>query len=146
MAWVESSCPSDCGKVGGTLAIIFAFLRPPKQSHNHLGSYSRPRPSLIFKVGYTDSELLLKFIGYFPDYLSALSRTLLRFFWTTFVETAVYNYIPCDHFRGKNAQADVPELYQKELISKLTFEIITPPPPPKKKTKTKIRKEKRRKN
>ena len=38
-----------------------------------------------------DSELLLKFIGYFPDYLSALSRTLLRlfFFWTTFVETAV---------------------------------------------------------
>ena len=23
-----------------------------------------------------DSELLLKFIGYFPDYLSALSRTL----------------------------------------------------------------------
>ena len=32
---------------------------------------------------------LLKFIGYLPDYLSALSRTLLRFFWTTFVETAV---------------------------------------------------------
>ena len=30
---------------------------------------------------------LLKFIEYFPDYLSALSRTL---FWTTFVETAVY--------------------------------------------------------
>ena len=42
-----------------------------------------------------DSELLtclLKFIEYFPDYLSALSRTLLRFFWTTFVETAVYIY------------------------------------------------------
>ena len=41
-----------------------------------------------------DSELLtclLKFIEYFPDHLSALSRTLLRFFfWTTFVETAVY--------------------------------------------------------
>ena len=53
------------------------------------------------------SELVLKFIKYFPDYLSALSRTLLRFFvvvvvvvvvlfvclfvfWTTFVETAVY--------------------------------------------------------
>ena len=39
-----------------------------------------------------DSELLtclLKFIEYFPDYLSALSLTLLRFFWTTFVETAV---------------------------------------------------------
>ena len=29
--------------------------------------------------------------GNFPDYLSALSRTLLRFFWTTFVETAVYS-------------------------------------------------------
>ena len=40
-----------------------------------------------------DSELLtclLKFIEYFADYLSALSRTLLRFFWTTFVETAVF--------------------------------------------------------
>ena len=35
-----------------------------------------------------DSELLLKFIGHFPDYLSALSRTLLRFFCTTAVETA----------------------------------------------------------
>ena len=32
---------------------------------------------------------LFKFIEYFPGYLSALSRTLLRFFWTTFVETAV---------------------------------------------------------
>ena len=41
-----------------------------------------------------ESELLtclLKFVEYFPYYLSALSRTLLRFFfWTTFVETAVY--------------------------------------------------------
>ena len=40
-----------------------------------------------------DSELLtrlLKFIKYFPDYLSVLSRTILRFFWTTSVETAVY--------------------------------------------------------
>ena len=36
------------------------------------------------------SHCLLKFIEYFPDYLSALSRTLLRFFWTTFVKTAVY--------------------------------------------------------
>ena len=35
-----------------------------------------------------DSELLLKVIGYFPDYLSSLSRTLLRSFRTTFVETA----------------------------------------------------------
>ena len=39
------------------------------------------------------SELLtclLKFIDYFPDYLSALSRTLLRLLWTNFVETTVY--------------------------------------------------------
>ena len=41
-----------------------------------------------------DSELrvYLKFIEYFPDYLSALSRTLVRFFWTTFVETAVFAF------------------------------------------------------
>ena len=41
-----------------------------------------------------DSELLtclLKFIEYFPDYLSALSRTLVCLFWTTFVETAVHS-------------------------------------------------------
>ena len=31
-------------------------------------------------AGNLDSERLLKFIGYFPDYLSALFRTLLRFF------------------------------------------------------------------
>ena len=46
-----------------------------------------------------DSELLtclLKFIEYFPDHLSALSHTLLRFFWTTFVETAVYIFIYID--------------------------------------------------
>ena len=45
---------------------------------------------------------LLKFIEYFPDYLSALSRTLLRFFWTTFVETAVYTlFVPRGLFRIK---------------------------------------------
>ena len=37
-----------------------------------------------------DSELLLKFIEYFPDYLLALSCMLVGFSWTTFVETAVY--------------------------------------------------------
>ena len=31
-------------------------------------------------------RVYLKFIEYFPDNLSALSRTLLRLFWTTFVE------------------------------------------------------------
>ena len=38
-----------------------------------------------------DFELLLKFIGYFLAYLSALSHMLLCFFLITFVETAVYN-------------------------------------------------------
>ena len=37
-----------------------------------------------------DAELLLNFFGYFPDYLLELSRTLLRFSWTTFVETVVF--------------------------------------------------------
>ena len=36
------------------------------------------------------SELLLKFIGYFSDYLFALSLTFLRLFWTTFVEIAAF--------------------------------------------------------
>ena len=41
-----------------------------------------------------DSELLSKFIGYFPDYLSVLSCTLLHFlFWTTFAETTVYEAV-----------------------------------------------------
>ena len=31
-------------------------------------------------AGNKDSDILLKFIGFFPDYLSSLSRTLLRFF------------------------------------------------------------------
>ena len=47
---------------------------------------------LSFQRGY-----LKLFIEQFPDYLSALSHTLLGFFWTTFVETAVYHietYIP----------------------------------------------------
>ena len=34
------------------LGDVAYYYHPPKQSHNHLGSYSRPRPSLIFKVGY----------------------------------------------------------------------------------------------
>ena len=36
---------------------------------------------------------LLKFIEHFPDYLSVLSRMLLCFSWTTFVETAVYENV-----------------------------------------------------
>ena len=49
IAWVESSCPSDCGKVWGDVG--HRIQRPPKQSHNPLVSYSRPRPSLIFQSG-----------------------------------------------------------------------------------------------
>ena len=53
IAWVESSCPSDCGKVWGDVRYCHRIQRPPKQSHNHLGSYSRPRLSLFSKVGYS---------------------------------------------------------------------------------------------
>ena len=52
IAWVESSCPSDCGKVWGDVGYCHCIQRPPKQSHNRLDNYSRPRPSLIFKVGH----------------------------------------------------------------------------------------------
>ena len=38
----------------------------------------------ILKKKIMDSELLLKCIGYFPEYLLALLRTLLHFFWKTF--------------------------------------------------------------
>ena len=54
IAWVESSCPSDCGKVWGDVGYCHRIQCPPKQSHNRLDNYSRPRPSLIFKVGHTD--------------------------------------------------------------------------------------------
>ena len=53
-------------------------------------SIARYLKSSLYGRDIMDSELLLKFTEYFPDYLSALLRTLLSFFWTTFVETAVY--------------------------------------------------------
>ena len=52
IAWVKSSCPSDCGKVWGDVGYNHRIECPPKQSHIRLSSYSRPRPSLILKVGY----------------------------------------------------------------------------------------------
>ena len=59
--------------------------------HSTLPSHiARDLKSSLYGRGTMDSKLLLKFIGYFPEYLSALSRTLLRFFWTTFAETAVF--------------------------------------------------------
>ena len=53
MAWVESNFPSDCGIVwgGGTLNAMIIANVPPIPSHTHLGSYSRRRLSLFFKVG-----------------------------------------------------------------------------------------------
>ena len=60
-----------------------------------------------------NSELLtclLKFIDYFPDYLSALSRTLLRLFWTTFVETAVLKNKKQHHQQIKNKQKSASQL------------------------------------
>ena len=54
-------------------------------------SIARHLKSSLYGRNIKDSELLLKFIGHFPDNFSALSRTLLGFFWTTFVETAVYD-------------------------------------------------------
>ena len=53
MAWVESNCPRDCGIVcWGDAECDDNSQRPPKPSHNHLGSYSQPRLSLFSKVGY----------------------------------------------------------------------------------------------
>ena len=55
---------------------------------------------------------LLKFIEYFPDNLSALSRTLLRFFWTTFVETAVYELIIAVMYETTTLRKKKPEKIQ----------------------------------
>ena len=52
-----------------------------------------------------DSELLLKFTEYFPDCLSALSYMLLRFSWTTFVETAVCKLNLTESMRTHTEQA-----------------------------------------
>ena len=41
---------------------------------------ARHLKSSLYGRGIMDSELLLKFFGYLPDYLSALSHTLLRIF------------------------------------------------------------------
>ena len=46
---------------------------------------------------------LLKFIEHFPDYLSVLSRLLLRSLWTTFVETAVYSVLENVAYKGYRA-------------------------------------------
>ena len=50
-----------------------------------------PYKSSLYSRGKMDSEPLLKFVGYFPDYFSALSCMPLHFFGQPFVETAVYH-------------------------------------------------------
>ena len=76
---IDNNKPKSCGKY-------------PINVNKSSESIACHLKSSLYGRNIMDSELLLTFIGHFPDYLSALSRTLLRFFWTTFVETAVYHY------------------------------------------------------
>ena len=46
---------------------------------------------LKFGGAYFRNFTVLKFIDHIPDYLTGLSRALLRFFPTTFLEMAVYS-------------------------------------------------------
>ena len=57
------------------------------KSSESIARHLKSLKSSLYGRGIMDSELLLKFIAYFPDYLSA-------FFWTTFVETAVSTLPP----------------------------------------------------
>ena len=74
IAWVESSCPSDCGKVWGDVGYCHRIQRPPKQSHNHLDNYSRPRSSLIFKVGYTSSIEIIELFFIYRAFVDSYIR------------------------------------------------------------------------
>ena len=51
IAGIESSRLSDCGKVWGDVGYYHRIQRPPKQSHNRLGSYSRPKAITHFQSG-----------------------------------------------------------------------------------------------
>ena len=62
---------------------VMSFQRDGRRCYEYL--------SACIERNKMDSELLLKYIVY---YLSVLSRTLLRLFWTTFVETAVFPDMP----------------------------------------------------
>ena len=54
MAWVETSCQSDCGKVWGDVGYCHRIQRPPNNPTISwaVTLHARPRSSLIFKVGY----------------------------------------------------------------------------------------------
>ena len=67
-------------KVGGEFCRLPALIEIPRCYEYLFACVKRN------KMG---SGLLLKFIEYFPDFLSALSCMLSGFSWTTFVETAV---------------------------------------------------------
>ena len=68
-----------------------------------------------------ESELLLKFTGYFPDFLSALLRYAFMIFWTTFVETAVYSTVMqatsdvYDNNSGLTTAAKILALFRPDL-------------------------------
>ena len=53
--------------------------------------YCRDLKSSLYGRGTLDSKLLLKFIKYFQEYLTALSRTLYAFLRTTSLETGVFS-------------------------------------------------------
>ena len=74
------------GMMGCGCSLLLSFQRDGRQCYEYLFA--------CVKRNKMDSELLtclLKFIEYFPDHLSVNCRVrFYAFFWTTFVETAVY--------------------------------------------------------
>ena len=58
--------------------------------------------SVLYGRGIMGSELLLKYIGYFPDYLLALLRTLLRFFFFFFEQSLSKQLYTSLHLRLRN--------------------------------------------
>ena len=75
------------------------------------------------KMDFELITCLLKFIEQFPDYLSVLSRMLLRSFWTTFVETAVYPLRWWDD--NEYMKIHIFELRKKSWISERSSQLYT---------------------
>ena len=57
IAWVESSCPSDCGKVWGDVGIAFSSPQTIPQS---LGQLLLTQPITHFQSGLKIDELVCK--------------------------------------------------------------------------------------
>ena len=76
----------DSGIWDQNLSIILKLKQTHAAPYRFARKMARDRSTsvsdhiLAFPGLFLHSELLLKFIGFFPDYLLALSRTLLRFF------------------------------------------------------------------